>query len=137
MSTATDNNSHRTNTRPKIRPLPKDVVDRIAAGEVVQRPVSVVKELLENSLDADATQIDISCQRGGLESIAVTDDGVGIHPRDLTLACTRFATSKLMNVDDMNDVFKWLDLPSPQERARGRAASTAEQPGCWARHALL
>jgi DNA mismatch repair ATPase MutL len=91
-------------TRPKIRPLPKDVVDRIAAGEVVQRPVSVVKELLENSLDADSTQIDISCQRGGLDSITVTDDGFGIHPRDLPLACTRFATSKLVSVEDLKSI---------------------------------
>eukprot|EP00985_Skeletonema_marinoi_P027819 scaffold23370_cov139-Skeletonema_marinoi.AAC.12 len=104
MSTATNNNSRSNTTRPKIRPLPKDVVDRIAAGEVVQRPVSVVKELLENSLDADATQIDISCQKGGLESITVTDDGTGIHPRDLPLACTRFATSKLVNVEDLKSI---------------------------------
>jgi len=96
--------SSNSSTRPKIRPLPKDVVDRIAAGEVVQRPVSVVKELLENSLDADATQIDISCQRGGLDSITVTDDGFGIHPRDLPLACTRFATSKLVTVDDLKSI---------------------------------
>ena len=90
--------------RSKIRPLPKEVVDRIAAGEVVQRPVSVVKELLENSLDADATQIDISCQRGGLDSIIVTDNGFGIHQRDLPLACTRFATSKLSTVDDLKSI---------------------------------
>ena len=101
MSSATNNSN---GTRPKIRPLPKNVVDRIAAGEVVQRPVSVVKELVENSLDADATQIDVSCQRGGIEAITVTDDGFGIHPRDLPLACTRFATSKLVTVDDLKSL---------------------------------
>ena len=101
MSSANSNSSSR---RPKIRPLPKDVVDRIAAGETIQRPVSVVKELLENSLDADASQIDISCQRGGLDSIIVTDNGFGIHPRDMPLACTRFATSKLDTVEDLKSI---------------------------------
>ncbi|KAL7539408.1 hypothetical protein ACHAXR_009272 [Thalassiosira sp. AJA248-18] len=88
----------------KIRPLPKEVVDRIAAGEVVQRPVSVVKELIENCLDADGTQIDVQCQRGGIDSITVTDNGIGISPRDLPLACTRFATSKLVEVDDLKSI---------------------------------
>ena len=88
----------------KIKPLPKDVVDRIAAGEVVQRPISVVKELIENSLDADASQIDIQISHGGLDSIIVSDDGVGISPFDLPLACTRFATSKLVHVDDLKSI---------------------------------
>ncbi|KAL9180697.1 hypothetical protein ACHAXT_011150 [Thalassiosira profunda] len=88
----------------RIRPLPREVVDRIAAGEVVQRPVSVVKELVENSLDADATHIDVQCQRGGLDSIVVTDDGAGMAPRDLPLACTRHATSKLVDADDLRSI---------------------------------
>ena len=88
----------------KIKPLPKDVVDRIAAGEVVQRPMSVVKELIENSLDADAALIDVQISRGGLDSIIVSDDGVGIPPLDLPLACTRFATSKLVHVDDLKSM---------------------------------
>ena len=104
LSSITMSTSNSSSRRPKIRPLPKDVVDRIAAGETIQRPVSVVKELLENSLDADASQIDISCQRGGLDSIMVTDNGFGIHPRDMPLACTRFATSKLDTVEDLKSI---------------------------------
>ncbi|KAL7494598.1 hypothetical protein ACHAWT_006577 [Skeletonema menzelii] len=123
--------SRSSSSRPKIRPLPKTVVDRIAAGEVVQRPVSVVKELLENSLDADALQIDISSQRGGLESITVTDDGVGIHPRDLPLACTRFATSKLVNVEDLKSIrtfgFRGEALASASMVARVAITSRVRQ----------
>lgn len=88
------------NLRPKIAILPKAVVDQIAAGEVVQRPVSVVKELLENSLDAGATQIVVRFD--GLSHLSITDNGKGIAKKDLELLCTRHATSKLQSVDDFS-----------------------------------
>ena len=89
----------------KIRPLPKEVVDRIAAGEVVQRPASVVKELIENSMDANPSWIDVQCcANGGLSLIEITDDGHGINPEDLALAATRFATSKLVELDDLKTI---------------------------------
>lgn len=91
-------------TEPRIQALPKKVVDRIAAGEVVQRPASVIKELIENSLDADSTNIDVQCQGGGLRLLSVSDDGFGIHPQDLSLAATRFATSKLKQWDDLKQI---------------------------------
>lgn len=88
----------------RIQPLPKLVVDRIAAGEVVQRPASIAKELIENSLDASSTTIDIQCQAGGMRLLAVADDGCGISPPDLQLAATRFATSKLVALDDLKSI---------------------------------
>ncbi|KAL7466193.1 hypothetical protein ACHAXS_006481 [Conticribra weissflogii] len=88
----------------KIHPLPPSVIALIAAGEVIQRPVNIVKELLENSLDADATVIDIFSSRGGMDSISVSDDGFGIRPGDLPLAATRFATSKLGDVEDLKSI---------------------------------
>jgi DNA mismatch repair protein MutL len=90
--------------QPRIQALPQQVIDRIAAGEVVQRPASVVKELLENSLDAQAFNIDVQCIAGGMRFISVTDDGHGIHPQDLPLAARRFATSKLRQLDDLRQI---------------------------------
>jgi DNA mismatch repair protein MutL len=84
-----------------VRRLPDAVVNKIAAGEVVERPASVVKELVENSLDAGATRIDIAVRGAGRQLIAVTDDGRGMPPEDCLLALERHATSKLRTETDL------------------------------------
>lgn len=87
-----------------IRKLPAAVVNQIAAGEVVERPYSVVKELVENSLDAGAHRIRIEVQNGGAELIRIVDDGEGFLPEDLPLAFASHATSKLSTVDDLDHI---------------------------------
>ena len=82
-----------------VRQLPEQVVNRIAAGEVVERPASVVKELVENAIDAGASRIDIFTDGGGRRKIAITDDGGGMTRADLALAVERHATSKLDDED--------------------------------------
>src|SRR5579863_7248034 len=86
---------------PRIQQLSLHVVNKIAAGEVIERPASVVKELLENSVDALATRVDVDIVEGGLDLVRIVDDGEGIHPDDLMLAVASHATSKLREADDL------------------------------------
>ncbi len=88
----------------RIHTLPMSVVNRIAAGEVVERPASIVKELLENALDARPTRIDVTLEQGGVALVRVVDDGCGMEPDDLPLAVAPHATSKLRVAEDLERI---------------------------------
>jgi DNA mismatch repair protein MutL len=119
-----------------VRQLPENLVNRIAAGEVVERPASVVKELAENALDAGATRIEIATEGGGRRLIRITDDGAGMNATDLALAVERHATSKL-DGDDLLQIstlgFRGEALPSIGAVARLAIVSRhAGEPNAWA-----
>src|ERR1700722_9951509 len=131
---------------PTIGQLPSSVVNKIAAGEVIERPASVVKELMENAVDAGATRIDVAVEQGGLELMRVSDDGCGLAPDELPLALASHATSKIQDADDLFRVatlgFRGGALASIAEvsrltlRSRTREATAGAQLDVAGGHAM-
>lgn len=131
-------NAQAPNMRPIIRQLDESAINRIAAGEVVERPASAVKELVENALDAGARRVDVAYAQGGKALIRVTDDGCGMTADDLPLALTRHATSKIDGSDLLNiHTFGFRGEALPSLGAVGRLSITSRVAGADAAQVLV
>ena len=125
---------------PHIQQLSPHVADLIAAGEVVERPASVVKELLENAIDAGAQSVTVEMKNGGMTYLRVSDDGCGIAPSELPTAFLRHATSKLRTAEDLAPSARWASAARRSRRSlpflgstfsRASAARSAAQSSTW------
>ncbi|MFD0670283.1 DNA mismatch repair endonuclease MutL [Cohnella sp. GCM10027633] len=116
-----------------IRPLDEHLANQIAAGEVVERPASVLKELIENAVDAGSTRIDVSAEEGGLSLLRIADDGTGIDPDDMLVAFQRHATSKIATSKDLFQIetlgFRGEALPSIAAVAKVKCVSSTDNSG--------
>jgi len=119
----------------RIHQMPHQLINQIAAGEVVERPSSVIKELLENSLDANADKIEVDVEQGGIKLIRISDNGTGIHKDDMALALSRHATSKIRSLDDLEHVnslgFRGEAVPSIASISRLLITSATEGQDGW------